>query len=203
MTDIIIIGGGGHAGSVLEVLFNHPDYSVRGYVDHSPTKAMSKLPIDYLGTDDDLPDLLTTSPYVALGLGQIKSPHLRIDFGQKLALLGAKSPSIISPKATVSSFSKIQDGSIIFHNSLINTDCKIGKFNIINSATVIEHGVTTEDFVHIAPRAIVLGDAFIGYGSFIGAGAIIREGVSVASHCIIGAGVTVMHDVPKNSIIKA
>jgi sugar O-acyltransferase (sialic acid O-acetyltransferase NeuD family) len=201
MADILIIGGGGHSVSIFDVVTNHPDYSPIGYVDRNRTRAMSQLPIDYLGTDDDLPNLLKKSPLTVIGIGQIKSPEPRINVAKKLSLLGARITSVISTKALVSDYSYIQNGSVVLHQAFINAGCHIGNFNIINSAAVVEHDVTTEDFVHIAPRAIILGDAHIGYGSFIGAGAIIREGVTIGRNCVIGAGVTVRQNVENDSLI--
>ena len=201
MDDIMIIGGGGHGVAVFEVLAEHPDYNVVGYFDHIATNAMSLLPIDYLGTDDDLFNPLETPQLLAIGLGQIKSPKPRIKVFEKLFHRGAKFPNIISTKAVVSSYSEIRSGSIIFHNALVNAGCQIGACNIINSASVIEHGVQTEDFVHIAPGAIILGNAKIGHGSFVGAGSIIREGVTVGANCIVGAGVTVRHDIKDGAVI--
>lgn len=203
MTDIMIIGGGGHGLSAFDVLMEHPDYNILGYIDHAPTKAMASVPINYLGSDDDFKYLIKDTPVVALAIGQIKTSQPRIDLSQKLITLGVKFPAISSTKSSVSYYANIGQGSMIFHHATVNADSHIGQFNIINTAAVIEHGVMTKDFVHIAPRAVVLGDASIGYGSFVGAGAIIREGISIGQNCIIGAGVTIRHDIDNNSIITA
>ena len=49
---------------------------------------------------------------------------------------------IISPISYVSENSRIDEGSIVMHNALINSHCNIGINCIINSKALIEHDVT-------------------------------------------------------------
>ena len=203
MNDIMIIGGGGHGISVLDVLSSHPGYTVTGFVDQTAAASLARFDIPHLGGDEDLHDLLKATPAAVLGLGQIKSPEPRMAVGKRLIDLNASLPAIIAATATASPLSKIGRGSVVFHHGLINADSRIGEFNIINSGAIIEHGVTTGDYVHVAPGAIVLGDVRIGHGSFIGAGATIREGVDIGANCVIGAGAVIRHDIDDGSLIPA
>ena len=202
MPNVVIVGGGGHGVAVFDVLINHPDFSVLGYMDQHKTKAMSNLPINYLGTDDNLPNLIKKPSLAVIGIGQIKSSEQRITVTKKFINANILFATVVSPNALVSTYSGIQNGTVILHHAFVNAGCQIGEFNIINSATVIEHGVITGNFVHIAPRAVILGDVQIGHGSFIGAGAIIREGVTVGKNCIVGAGVTVKYNVEDGRVVS-
>ena len=44
------------------------------------------------------------------------------------------------------------------------------------------------------------GDAVIGYGTFVGSGAVIREGIRIGRRCLIGMGAIVRHDLPDQSV---
>ena len=47
------------------------------------------------------------------------------------------------------------------------------------SSEIIEHGVKVGSGSHIAPGAVICGDVFIGERCFIGAGAIIKQGIKI------------------------
>ena len=55
--------------------------------------------------------------------------------------------------------------------------------------SVVAHDTSIDDFVYCAPSATILGHCQIGTRCFIGGGAVIRNGICIASECIIGAGV--------------
>jgi len=198
----IIVGGGGHGVSVYNLLGSHPDFEVVGFVDRSSNAELGSYGVPYLGTDEALPSLVKQYSTVFIGVGQIKSADLRVNIATNLIRLGASAPALISPFSRIGANVSIGRGSTIFHGTFVNAGAKIGEFNIINTGAIIEHGVTSEPYVHIAPRATLLGDVKIGAGCFVGAGAIIKEGVVIGQNCIIGAGEVVMKDVASNVLVR-
>ena len=200
MNDLMIVGGGGHGVSILDLLAKDK-YCVSGFVDNNPDAALSKLRIKYLGSDQNLPDLIKITPNCVIGVGQINKPDIRMNIAKILISLGAQFPIIKSKWSLVSENATLGIGTVIFHNAVVNINAVIGDFNIINTSATIEHGARIEDFVHIAPGAIVLGDCFISEGCFIGAGAVIREGVRIGKNSIIGAGAVIKHDIRDGQII--
>jgi acetyltransferase EpsM len=50
--------------------------------------------------------------------------------------------------------------------------------------------------VHIAPQATLSGAVEVGDGSWIGAGAVVKQCIKIGSNCMIGAGAVVVKDVP-------
>ncbi len=173
-----------------------------GFTDNHAKAALSRFGVKYLGTDGDLHKIISSRTSAVIGLGQIESPEPRIALGKVLVKRKILIPPIIAASATVSQLSTIGKGSVVLHKALVNANSRIGAFNIVNSSAVIEHGVCTEDYVHVAPGAIILGDVSIGMGSFIGAGAIVREGVKVGNRCLIGAGTFIHRDVADDQVIR-
>ena len=104
-------------------------------------------------------------------------------------------------KAVISPSSKINIGTVVMLNAIINSNVEIGKHVIINTATIVEHDCVIEDYVHISPNATLLGNVFVGEGTQIGAGVIILPGVKVGKWCIIGAGSVVTKDIPNGSTV--
>jgi acetyltransferase-like isoleucine patch superfamily enzyme len=45
------------------------------------------------------------------------------------------------------------------------------------------------------------GNVIIGKGSFVGAGAVIRQGITIGKNAVIGAGAVVVKDVADNTTV--
>jgi sugar O-acyltransferase (sialic acid O-acetyltransferase NeuD family) len=201
MTKIILIGGGGHCHSCIDVIESEARFTIAGIVEEDLTLERV-LGYQVLGQDSDLPALLKQMPRAHITVGQILSPNTRIKLYEIVKSLGAELPTIVSPKSTVSSHAKLGEGTIVMHNSLVNANSAVGANCIINSGAIIEHDTCIQDHCHIATRATINGNTTIGEGCFIGSGAIIREGVMIGAGAIIGAGVTVMTDIPEDTTVK-
>ena len=154
---IVLIGGGGHCKSCIDVIELEAKYVIAGIVDIKEKLHQSIIGYKIFATDNDLPDLVKKYQYFFITLGQIKNPDKRIRIFQTLKELGAKLPIIISPLAYVSRHSKIGDGTIIMHQALINAGAMIGSNCIINTKTLIEHDAIIGDHCHIATGAIING----------------------------------------------
>ena len=72
---------------------------------------------------------------------------------------------------------------------------QLDRHYIINIRPSVDYDCEIGDYVHVAPRATVLGGVKIGEGSWIGAGAVVKQYVTVGKHCMVGAGSVVLHDV--------
>jgi len=201
MKSLLLVGGGGHCHSCIDVIEAADIYRIEGVVQ---PRLSSELVMGYrvIGSDDDLPQLLKKSKSALITVGQIKTPETRIRLFDLLKKLDAESPIVVSPKAYCSKHSVIGEGSIIMHGAVVNAGARIGNNCIVNSQALVEHGVEIDDHCHISTGARINGDVNIGRGSFIGSGVIIREGVRVGENVIIGAGQLVMRDVPSGTMLK-
>jgi len=198
---IILIGGGGHCKSCIDVIEQHEKYRIAGIVD-LPEKLHQKI-FDYeiIATDDDLSLLANEYKNFLITLGQIKSPEKRIRIFQALKESGVKLPIIISPLAYVSKHAKIGDGTIIMHHSLINAGAKIGSNCIINNKALVEHDAIIGDHCHIATGAIINGGVKVGAGTFFGSNAVCKEYIEIGENAVIGCGAKIIKNVPQNSLI--
>ena len=164
--NIILVGGGGHCVSVIDVIEQEEKYHIKGIIDTKEHIGKEVLGYKIIGTDDDLEDLYLSCPNAIISVGQIKDSVLRKRLFQRLKAIGYHLPVVISPLAYVSKHSAIEEGTIIMHRALVNAGAKIGKNCIINTKANIEHGVQIEDFCHISTATVVNGDSIIGKGTF-------------------------------------
>jgi len=199
---LLLIGGGGHCRSCIDVIEAHGQYTVAGIVDLKETDAEDCLGYPWLGSDDDLPDLLKKYPSALITVGQVKSPDTRIALYEKLQALGADFPVIISPRAHVSRHALVLPGAIVMHGAIINVRAKVGANCIINSQALVEHDSVVEAHCHISTGATLNGDVHVDSGSFIGSGAVVHHSVRIASRCVVGAGAIVMKNLTEGAVFR-
>jgi len=107
----------------------------------------------------------------------------------------------IHPSAVVSSYAKIDEGSVVMPGVVINAAAVIGKHCIINSSSTIEYECALGDFVHISPNVTLCAGNSVGEGTHIGAGATIIPGKKIGKWCVIGAGSVITQDIPDYSMV--
>ena len=200
MKKLIMVGAGGHAKSCLDVIESTKRFKLLGFVDSSKKGFFEKFKI--LGNDDYLKKIKNKGNInIIITIGQIKDYKKRYNLFKKIQKFGFKIPIIISKSASVSKFSKIGEGTMVFNSVIINRSTEIGKNCIINSGALIEHDVKIDSNTHISTRAIINGNVKIGSNTFVGSGAIIKQGVSIGKNCIIGMGSIVKKNLKNYSII--
>jgi sugar O-acyltransferase (sialic acid O-acetyltransferase NeuD family) len=188
MKSIILIGGGGHCKSVIDVIEQEGRFEIVGIVDKPELLGSNILGYSVIGSDFDLDSLAKKYQYAIITVGQIKSPALRIKLFNMAINAGFKLPTIISPRSYVSQHSTIGKGVIVMHDALINVNVKIGENCIINSKALIEHDVTIQDHCHISTGSIINGGALIKNRVFFGSNSTTRERVVIDSDSVFGAG---------------
>lgn len=183
---IILVGGGGHCHSVIDVIEQQGKYSIYGVVDVPEKQGTTVLDYPVVGTDDDLPRLIKNCPNAIITLGHIKSNTLRVELYKAVTALGFNLPVIISPLAYVSRHAQIADGTVVMHHALINANARIGHNCIINSKALVEHDAIIGNHCHIATAAVVNGGVEIGDNTFIGSNSITVQGAQI--HGFVKAG---------------
>jgi sugar O-acyltransferase (sialic acid O-acetyltransferase NeuD family) len=190
--NILLVGGGGHCKSVIDVLENQNLYKIVGIVDLPEKAGTEVLGYKVIGNDDDLPELIRKYKNAHISLGQIRNAEPRQRIYKLLKELGANMPVIISPQAYVSCHAVVAEGSIIMHQAIVNAGAKVGANCIINTRALIEHDAEIGDHCHVSTGATVNGGVIIGQGSFIGSGAVTKEYINIPDNSFIKA----------NSIVK-
>lgn len=184
---LILIGGGGHCKSSIDVIEQINEFAIAGIVDINPSvENLFGYPL--LGNDENLSKLKEKYEYALITIGQIKTPSIRIKLFDYIKSIGFKLPIIISNKAYVSKHAHIGEGSIVMHGALVNAGAIVGKNCIINTKALVEHDVIINDHCHISTGAIVNGGANIGCGTFVGSNAVTKESVNTKEFDFIKSG---------------
>jgi len=187
MKEILLIGGGGHCKSIIDVIELENKFTIAGIIDKKELLGQEVLGYEVIGCDDDLEELYKTYMYAVVTAGQIKTNTLRVKLFNQLKNLGYVLPTIVSPLAYVSKHSSVEEGTVIMHQALINTNAKIGKNCIINTKALIEHDCIVKDNCHISTGAILNGGVIVKENTFFGSSATTKEGIEVGGFIKAGS----------------
>lgn len=200
--ELVLIGGGGHCKSCIDVIEKEGKYKIGGIIDSAEKLHQKVLGYKIIAADYDLPRILKEYKYFLIAFGQIKSASKRLEFFRRLKADSAEFPIIKSPLAYVSPNTKIGEGTIVMHHALVNTGAKIGCNCIINSKALIEHDAVIEDHCHISTGAIINGGTRVGSSTFVGSQATIREYIEIGKNSVIGCAARIIKKLPQDSVIK-
>ncbi len=197
---IVLIGGGGHCKSVIDVIESAGIFEIEGIID-TPDKVNSKI-LNYkiIGTDDDLQKITRKIKNFHITVGHIKTPAIRIKLYNLIEKLNGNLPIIVAKDAHISKYTKIGKGTVVMHFAMINADAKVGNNCIINNKALIEHDCNIGNNCHISTGAIINGTCKIGDNCFIGSNAVIKNNISITDNVIIGAGSVVISDIAESGI---
>jgi len=199
-TDIVVLGGGGHAKVLIAILKKLHAYNILGYTD--PRQHGDILGIPYLGTDDALKAIRAdrSSCAAAIGIGTVRPSSLRAERRQFLEALEFALPPIIAPTAIVNEDVEVGPATVIFDGVVVNSGSRIGRGVILNTNSTIEHDCTIEDDVHVAPGATLSGGVRVGTRCIVGVGATVIQSVSICAECLVGAGATVTENISQPGV---
>jgi len=185
MRTYIIIGAGGHAAVVADIL-QKCGCPLKGYLDDSVAVGTEVMGSQVLGRVADCRNYPECLFLIGIGDNYARrkiAETYALDYG-----------TAIHPASVIAGHVPIGLGSVIMAGSIINARASIGKHCIINSGAIIEHDNEIADYVHISPRAVTGGAVKVGTLAHIGIGATVKNNIAVAQSCRIGAGATVVKD---------
>jgi len=185
---IILVSGGGHCKSAIDVIEQTGIYEIAGILDKKEKIGEKVLGYSVIGTDDEIPHFAKDGYYFLVTIGHIKSPQIRIKIFEQIEKYTHNLATIISPLAYVSPYAEIGKGTIIMHHALVNAGANVGKNCIINTKALVEHDTTIEDHCHISTSAIINGGTVVKKGTFFGSNAVSKEYVKTNEFDFIKAG---------------
>lgn len=199
---IILVGGGGHCRSCIDVIEAENKFRIAGIVDVKEKLGQKVLSYEIMGDDSDLDALVGKYGCFLITIGQIKSPDIRVKEFEGLKAVEAKLPVIISPSAHVSKHAFTDEGTIVMHNAVVNAGARIGRNCIINTGAIIEHDAVIGDHCHISTGAVINGGTVVGNRTFFGSNSVAREAIEIGERSVVGAGLSVMKSLKPGTILR-
>jgi sugar O-acyltransferase (sialic acid O-acetyltransferase NeuD family) len=196
VTRVAIVGAGGHAREVLEILLSERFFGREvepiGFIDDDATSVAGSSGLPILGGLDRLHDLPSDiALIVAVGTPTVVRDLTARSEGAGRRFLGA-----VAPSALIAASATLGRGVIVFPNAMVSTHVRIGDHVSLNVGVSVSHDTEMGAFCGLGPGARVAGNVDLGEGCFVGMGANVLQGVTVGAWSVVGAGATVLEDVP-------
>lgn len=201
MEKIIVLGAGGLAKRILDIVERAGDREIVGLI--APGRAVGDRVYGYpvLGDDDQLATIVgrhgVDGAVVAIGDNWRRAAVAR---AAGAAVPGLRFVSVIHPSAQVARGATIGGGVIVSALAVLDADARVGELAFIDAGAVVCHDAVVGQFASIGSRVAVCGATRVGDYTAIGVGATLIHRVSVGEHTVIGAGSTVTRDVPALSV---
>ncbi|MGG5309187.1 acetyltransferase [Enterococcus mundtii] len=190
----IIIGAGGHSKVIIDIL-KLRNIEIHGFFDDNITDLKG---LAYLGKISEINELTKKDNYkFVIALGDCA---LRKKIADNLSLTNENYGIVIHPNAVLSTDTSIGVGTVIFANAVVNPGSLIGEHVIVNTGSIIEHDCIVESYVHLSPNVALAGGVHVGKGTHIGIGSQCIQMKKIGVWCIIGAGSTVVSDIPSYTL---
>ena len=188
---IAIIGAGGHAKVIADVILASGSDQIFGFFDDNSVlwrNTIFGFPVR--GPITSWQDHSFDS--LVLGIG---NNAVRKKIFDQFKSSGAKFATVVHPRAALARGVVLGEGTVVFANVVVNPDTQIGPDCILNTACTVDHDCVLGAHTHLAPGVNVAGDVRVGEGVFAGIGAKVIPRVSVGDWAVIGAGAAVTRDV--------
>lgn len=192
---MVVLGAGGHAKEVVDILWQGGVRSVCLLDDTRQTNTLLWGEFDVYCDYNQLPADINT---FVLGVGNIKVRKLLSEkaLSHGLAWCGVRAKSI-----ELGAFdSRVAPTADLMQGVIISSSVSIGKGSLINRATIIHHDVQIGEYCEIAPHVSILGGVTIGQEVFIGAGAQVFPKIVIGNGAVIGGGAVVNKNIPANCV---
>lgn len=196
--NLILLGGGGHCKSVIEVA-ESVGYNILGILDRPEEVGKQVLAYKLIGVDDDIPQYVGKAEFI-ITVGFIKDPAVRIKLYNKIKEAGGKLATIVASTAYVSRYATLGEGTVVMHQAFVNAGAQIGNNVILNTFTNIEHDTVVGNQCHISTGTMVNGDCKVGNNVFIGSQSVLANGISIGNDIIVGAGSFVCKSISEKGI---
>jgi len=198
---VVLLGGGGHAVSIMRLIdrVNRSGSRVQvvGVLDDGrpDERELSWWGLPHLGPFAVLADLDVDGFIPAVGAATARRALVA------RTPPGLVSPALVDPEATLALDAQIGMGSVVTHAVDIGTATVVGAYTYLARRSAIGHGCVIGDCASVL-AGVCLGDgATVGVAATVGTNAVTREGVRIGEGATVGAGAVVLDDVAPGATV--
>ncbi|HZW09989.1 MAG TPA: NeuD/PglB/VioB family sugar acetyltransferase [Phycisphaerales bacterium] len=193
-SELVLIGGGGHAVVVAEAA-RASGIRVVGVYDDDERCAACREPdgAQWLGPLAHAGEL--DSPWI-LSLGDL---GLRAAVLARLTSAGAPAERVLHPSAVISPTATLGRGVFVGPLAVVHARARVAAHAIVNTGAIVEHDCEIGENVHLAPRCVLGGAVRVGANTLVGLGAAVLPGLAIGARCTLGAGAVVRGGVDENA----
>lgn len=192
MSEVWIIGNGGHAKVIIDAIRGQYVYKVAGVFSDDPSSPPVVPGLAHIGpvNAEVANQKGIMAAILAVGANTTRQ-HLADLLGDQIEWVNA-----VHPSAIVAATASIGRGVLLAAGSIVQPDASIGDHAIVNTCATVDHDSVIGACAHIAPGVNLAGNVTVGEGTLIGVGSSVIPGITIGRNAIVGAGSVVIRDVP-------
>jgi len=191
---VILIGGGGHAKVVADILLLASDVEPVGYSALEDSGELLGIPF----IDSDPASIVVEHDASVIAIGDNRTRKAVYEACEERGEIMA---TAIHPSAIIGRDVTIEPGCMICAGVVINSGAVIKADTILNTGCTVDHDCIVGPHVHIAPGVNLAGDVTVGVGAFLGIGSSVVQGLSIGQWSTVGAGGAVIRNVRDNDTV--
>ncbi|MDO5510452.1 MAG: acetyltransferase [Weeksellaceae bacterium] len=198
---IIVFGTSDQGKHAIDIIHSHNKFEIVGFLDqkHADFKDFEGYPV--LGYLEHIPQILQKHPDLHGFVVAIGDNFFRAKVYNEVLAKCQLTPIIaIHASATVSETTQIGQGTMITAGAIVNNHCTIGNNVFLGTKTSVDHDCVIEDHSSLLPGVTTGGRVIIGEMCAIGLGTNIIHGRKIGKNTVIGAGSTVIKDLPEGIV---
>ncbi len=197
MTPLIVIGGGGHAREIIDVVeainrveptFEFIGFAADGYYNEAE---MSARGARYLGGVRESLKRVDAEYVIGIGSGEAR----RVIDGLASSM-GRDAASLVHPESSMGFGVELGPGTVITAGARLTTEVKLGRHVHVNVNCTVSHDVRLDDYVTLSPGVNVSGWVHLCELVTMGTGSSTIDRVEIGAATLVGAGATVTADLP-------
>lgn len=200
MEQVLLIGAGGHAQVIADLMFRAHEAGAAalpiGYLDDNQAlRGEYLLGLPVLGSIEELGTLRYDSVLIAIGDNQA-----RRRLYDRLLAAGASFATARHPSAVIAPATTLGAGSVVCAGAILGTGAQVGPNVILNTRCTVDHHCHIGAHSHIAPGVTLGGAVQVSEGALVGIGATVMPQRRIGAWSTVGAGALVCTDLEQHTV---
>ena len=196
---LLILGAGGHAKVLLEVL-SQERHKIIGVTTPHLDSGTDYLGLAVIGSDEAIFEYDTQEVLLINGIGSLPGRQQRRNLSVTMRERGYRFGSVIHPNSIIASDVLFSEGVQLMAGTIIQPGCKVGQDSIINTGVIVDHDCKIGENCNLSPGVVCSGNVIIESGVYVGAGSTIIQNLSIGKNTIISSGSSIYRDV-ENDVV--
>lgn len=198
---VILIGGGGHAGVLIEALRLQGRQILFATDDDEGLHGSEVSGVRIEGPDGRVLEVPPDSVGLVNAVGSVSAPTGRRRVFEQFVERGYRFEQVIHPTAVLASSVELGEGVQVMAGAVIQPSAIIGPNVLINTRACVDHDCVIEAHVHVAPGVTLSGGVHVHDTVHIGTGATVIQSVDIGREAVVGAGAVVVRDVAAGATV--
>lgn len=203
MTEVIVIGAGGHAAEIDEYIkYNQKirdskEFVVKGFLDDNPDSYRKyRFSSPLLGSVKDH-NVIQGHHYI-IAIAGLYSRKAIVD---RYIKEGAVFSTVIHKSAYISESAIVEEGSIIGPNVNLGPNVRVGRFSLVNARCSLGHDTIIGNYNFMSPNVCLSGFTQIGSGNLFGINSATIPGIRVGDRNKVAAGMILDQNIGDDTVV--